>query len=64
MEKRKAKQTQWGITLLLGVFILAGTVGHIESGGAILPGLIKMIIGTVVSIWGLVKTIQWTPLGE
>ena len=59
MTKQQMKQKQWGIILSLGLFILIGTVGHLESGGDILPNVFKGILGTLVAIWGLIKSYEW-----
>ena len=59
MERKKQKQIQWGFTILLGIFILAGTVGHLENGGDMAPNVVKAIIGTIISSWGVVKSYQW-----
>lgn len=59
MERRKMKQKQWGIVLLIGLFILIGTVGHIEMGGDIISNIFKGILGTIIAIWGAFKSYQW-----
>lgn len=58
-EKTKVKQTQWGITLLIGILILIGTVGHLETGGDIFSSIFTGLIGTLIGGWGLVKSAQW-----
>lgn len=59
MKRVKQKQTQWGITILVGLFILAGTVGHLEMGGDILPNVFKGVLGTIIAVWGVVKSNHW-----
>lgn len=59
MDRKKQKQTQWGITILIGLFMLAGTVGHLELGGNILPNIFKGSAGIIISLWGIVKSNQW-----
>lgn len=59
VRKIKAKQVQWGITLLIGIVILVGTVGHLENGGELAPNIFKGILGMVISFWGLIKSYQW-----
>lgn len=59
MKRVKQKQVQWGLTILIGLFIIAGTVGHLETGGDILPNVFKGILGMIISVWGVVKSNQW-----
>lgn len=59
MEKKNQKQMQWGLTIPAGLFIIVGTVGHLENGGDILPNVFKGLIGLIVSLWGVVKANQW-----
>lgn len=64
MSKQKQKQMQWGLTILVGLFILAGTVGHLEMGGDIWPNVFKGLIGLVIALWGVVKANQWGVFDE
>lgn len=64
MTKQQMKQRQWGIILGIGLFILIGTVGHLELGGDILPNVFKGVLGTAISFWGLVKSCQWGNIRE
>lgn len=64
MTKQQMKQRQWGIILAVGMFILIGTVGHLETGGDILPNIFKGVLGTVISFWGLIKSYQWGSLDQ
>lgn len=59
VKKKKQKQRQWGIVLIIGLFILIGTVGHLETGGDILPNVFKGITGMLIAIWGIIKSYQW-----
>lgn len=59
MSRKKQKQAQWGITILVGLFMLAGTVGHLELGGDVLPNIFKGFAGMIVSVRGLIKSYQW-----
>ena len=58
-QKRALKQKQWGITLVVGLLILVGTVGHLEMGGDITSNIFKGILGMIISVWGVVKSNQW-----
>lgn len=58
-QKKKLKQKQWGITLIIGLLILIGTVGHLETGGELLPNIFKGILGMIIAFWGLIKSYQW-----
>lgn len=58
-QKTKLKQKQWGITLIIGLLILIGTVGHLETGGELLPNIFKGILGMIIAFWGLIKSHQW-----
>jgi hypothetical protein len=54
---KQAKQTQWGITILIGILFILGGAGTVEVGRQ--HGFESTLVGVILSIWGLYKTWIW-----